>query len=142
MVLVAVGVDPCPDERDAAGGTVADPLLLSAEDPVVSVTAGDRLERDRIGAVVRLGQSEGGGHLEARDREEPALLLRLAAEEGERAESETALDRENRAERTVAARHLHVHESCRQRREVRQPGVVDAVVQEVEPTEAFGDVEG
>ena len=91
--------------------------------------------------MVGLGQREGREHLAARDRHEPPRLLLVAAEERDRAQRQAALDRDDRAERPVAARDLHVHESRRERRRVPEPRVHEAVVVEVELAHAPGEVE-
>ena len=91
--------------------------------------------------MVGLGQRERREHLAARDRREVPGLLLVAAEEGERAQREAALHGEDRAHRSVAARDLHVHEPRRQRREVREAVVLDAVVEEVELAHAPREVE-
>ena len=91
--------------------------------------------------MVGLGEGEGGEHLAARDRPEVARLLLVAAEQREGAQRETALHREDRAHRPVAARDLHVHEARREGREVGEAVVVDAVGEQVELAHPAREVE-
>ena len=68
-------VAPRPDEHDVGDRPVADPSLAPVEHPVAADLASARLERDRVRAVLGLGEAERADRLEARHRLEPAVLL-------------------------------------------------------------------
>ena len=85
----------------------------------VAVAARARLERDRVRAVVGLGQREGAELLEPRHPGQPPLLLLLGAEHRDRLHGQPGLHAQERAEAAVAAVQLHVDEAAGDRVEAR-----------------------
>src|SRR5439155_549805 len=100
-----------PDDRHVAPRGVADPLLLAVEHPGVALALRSRREATaRPGADQRLGQAEAADLFEARHRGEPLLLLLLRSTEVDGAHREAVVHAEERRERRIDARHLHLSE--------------------------------
>src|SRR5262249_60834223 len=70
---------PSPYHDDIGDAPVADPPLSAIDYVLIPLAARRRLERNRVGPVVGLGQRERAQALHPRHRRQPALLLLLAA---------------------------------------------------------------
>jgi hypothetical protein len=79
-----------------------DELLDAAEDVVVAVAVGARRDRAGVGAYVRLGQAEAAQRLAARQRNQPAGLLRVGAVGVDRSAHHRVLHADDGARRAVA----------------------------------------
>src|ERR687893_1420618 len=90
-----------PDDDDVGEGGVADPTLLTVEDPLVAFAPGRRLEHDGVRAVVGLCEAPGPDLLHPRHLGQPALLLLLAPADGYRSHREPRVDAEERVEAPV-----------------------------------------
>ena len=88
---------------DIGGLGVGDPDLAAVNHVAVVVEAGDGLLIGGIGAGVLLRQREGADRLARRERAQPALLLRVAAELGERLGDERVVDDGNHRDRGAGA---------------------------------------
>src|SRR5437588_533441 len=99
-----------PEDDDVGDGAVADPALGAVDHVLVPAPLGAGLQGDGVGAVVGLGEGEGAEALGPGHRRQPALLLLLGAEHGDRAHRQPRLDAEEGAQAAVAAVELHVHE--------------------------------
>ncbi len=141
VVVAALVVDAGPDEGDAAGGAVADPLLGAAERPSLGGAGGRGLERDGVGAVVGFGEGEGAEHGAVGEGLQPPLLLLGRAVERQRPQRQAALHRQRGGEGAVVARDLHVDQAGRQGRGVRELGVLDAVGEQLELAHALHEVD-
>src|SRR6202166_2237313 len=101
-----------PDNRDVAPWRVADPALLSIENPAVAFAlgrCGQTAARSRTDQ--RLGEAEASDLFPARHRRQPFLLLLLGAIEIDRAHRQAAVHAEEGAERRVGARQFHRDET-------------------------------
>jgi hypothetical protein len=104
-----------PHDDHVGDRAVADPALGAVEHPAVAVAAGTGLERDRVRAVVGLGQGERADGVEPCHRGQPALLLRLGSEQVDRLHREARLHPEECPQAAVAAVQLNVDEAARER---------------------------
>ena len=127
-VLVRAG----PHDDDVGDRPVADPALGAVEHPVVAVAPRARLQRDRVRAVLGLGQREGADLLEPRHGGQPALLLLLRPEHVDRLHRQPRLHAEERAEAAVAAVQLHVDQAARERAHARAAVPGDVLAEEPE----------
>ena len=93
------------DDRDVGGLARGDELLDAVQQVGAVLRLGARGDRRGIRPGVRLGEGERAEHLAARDRLQPALLLSVIAEAVQDAGDEV-VDRDDRARRAVARRHL------------------------------------
>src|SRR5882724_1387736 len=101
-----------PDDGDVAPWCVADPPLLSIENPGIAFTFGRRghaAARSRTDQ--RLGETEAADLFPAGHLRQPFLLLLLGSIEIDRAHGEAAVYAPERAERRVDARDLHRDET-------------------------------
>ena len=107
-----VGEVARPDDRQVAPRRIADPPLLSVENPGVALALGGRGQPSaRSRTDQRLGQAEAADLFPARHRRQPFLLLLLRSVEIDRAHRQAAVHAEERAERSVDARQLHRDEA-------------------------------
>ena len=111
-------------ERDAAGGAVAYPFLGAPQDPPVPVAARAGFQCDRVGAVVGFSEGKSAEYLGAGQGAQPPVLLFGAAEQSEGAQRQTGLDRDNGAERSVAAGDFHIDQTGGERGNLREAGDV------------------
>ena len=137
----AVLVAACPHHGDPAHGSVADPLLGAVEDVSALHRGGLALEPDGVGAVGRLGQRERTEELASGHVRQPALLLLVAATQGDRAHGQPALDTGHRGDGAVAARELHGHQTSGHLGHGGHAGHVHAVAEQVELAHAAHEVE-
>src|SRR5438132_7324343 len=96
--LLATG----PDNRQVGDVAVRDPALRAIEHPVFSVATRPRRHPGRVGAKLRLGQTEAPDHLACRHPWEPVLLLLLRPIAMNREHGQRALHRNEAAQPTVA----------------------------------------
>ena len=117
-------IEPLPIQR-----------LVPSRIHVVAVAAGARLQRDRVRAVLRLGQCERADRVQPRHSRQPALLLRLRAEQGDRLHRQPRLDAQERAEAAVAAVQFHVDQAAGERAHPRTSVALDVLPVEPEVRE-------
>ncbi len=127
---------PRPNHHHVGEAAVADPPLGSVQHVAVAVLPSARRQRDRIGAVIGLGQGERAELFQPRHPRQPPLLLLLGAEQRDRLHRQPGLDPEERAEAAVAAVELHVQEPGRGRVEAGAAVAVDVVADDPELAEA------
>ena len=121
-----------PDDGDVAPWCVADPPLLSIENPGIAFTlgrGGQTAARSRTDQ--RLGEAEAADLFQARHRRQPFLLLLLRSIEIDRAHGQAAVHAEEGAERRVGARQLHRDETEQLLASARA-----AIALKAEPTDA------
>jgi hypothetical protein len=121
-----------PHDDHVGDRTVADPALRAVDDPAVTVSSGTRLQRDRVRAVLGLGESEGADALQRRHRGKPARLLVIGSEQVDRLHGEAGLHPEERTEAAVAAVELHVHQTTRERAHPGASVALDVLAQQIE----------
>ena len=80
-----------------------DELLDAVQHIVVAVKRRGRAQAGRVGADVRLSQTERAKHLAARERHQPLLLLRLAREAHHDRADGAVVDRHHRAGAAIAS---------------------------------------
>ena len=112
---LAVGTVTCPYHGNVGEAGVADPAFVPADDVLVPVLAGGRLQRHRIRAVQRLGQREGAECVQPGQPGKPALPLLLRAEQVDRLHHQPGLDSEEGTQAAVTAVDLHVDQAGGQR---------------------------
>jgi hypothetical protein len=127
-----VGLVARPDHGDVGDRAVADPALGAIDDPPVTVAPGGGLQRNRVRAVVRLGQRERADLLQPGHPRQPALLLLVGPEHVDRLHGQAGLDAKERAEAPVAAVDLHVDESAGQRTHRRAPVALDVLAHDLQ----------
>ena len=99
---------------------------------LVAVAAGRGLQRDRVRTVQRLGQREGAELLQLGHRRQPALLLLLRAEHGDRLHRQPGLHPEEGAQAAVAAVEFHVDQPDGDRAHRRAAVPLDAVADDAQ----------
>src|SRR4029077_5236155 len=109
---LVVGNVTCPDDRQVAPGGIADPPLLTVEDPAVALALGGRRQAAaRSGANQRLRQAETADFLEAGHWRQPLLFLLFRPVEGDRAHGQPAVHAKEGTDRRVDARQIHRDEA-------------------------------
>jgi len=104
-----VGQVARPDDRKVAPWRVADPALLTVEDPTVAGALGGRQQAAaRARADQRFGEAEAADLLEARHWRQPLLLLLLRSIDVDGAHRQAAVHAYERRERRVGACNLHL----------------------------------
>src|SRR5918997_7048765 len=131
-----------PDDHQVGEGGVADPALGPVEHPLVAVAAGPGLERDRVRAVVGLGQAEGADLLHAGHGRQPAPLLLLVPEQGDRGHGEAGVDPEEGADAAVAPAQLHADQAGGHRAQPRAAVAGDGAAGQVEGGQLGHQLEG
>ena len=76
---------------------------------MLAIAAGGGLQGDRVRAVVRFGQGEGAGLLQAGHRREPALTLLLVAQHVDAAHAQIGVHAQEGVDRSVDPSHLPGH---------------------------------
>jgi hypothetical protein len=129
---LAVGDVAGPHDEDVGDRAVADPPLVSIEDPAVTGAPGGRLQRHRVRAVQRLGQGEGADRVQRGHAGQPPALLVLRAEHGDGPHREPGLHAEEGAQTAVATVEFHVYQADGERAHRRAAVAVDAVADHAE----------
>src|SRR6185312_6328722 len=126
-----------PDHHDVGDRAVADPLLRTADHIGVAVAARRRLQRNRVGAVIGLGQREGADLLQPGHPRQPGLLLLLRSEHRDRLHGQPGLYADEGGDTAVATAELHVDQSGRERVHRRATVALDAVTDDAQLAELF-----
>src|SRR5207244_5545311 len=101
-----------PDDGDVAPGRVADPPLLTVENPDVALALRRRGQpTGGAGTHERLSKPEAADFLQSRHRREPLLLLLFRTVDVNRAHRQTGVHTEERRERRVGASDLPLNKT-------------------------------
>ena len=117
-------------------------FFAAVEHPGVAVAPCGGLQRDRVGAVVGLGEGECADLVQPRHAREPALLLVLGAAVGDRAHGESGLDADEGADAAVSAGELHGDQPGGQRVHGRAAVALQPVTDEACRAELLDDGPG
>src|SRR5712692_4401844 len=105
-----------PDDRNVAPRRVADPLLLTVDDPGVALSFRDcRQAAGRSGTHQRLGEAEAADLFPASHWREPLLFLLFRSAKVDGTHRQAIVDTEECRDRRVEARHLHCYQAKEQR---------------------------
>jgi hypothetical protein len=105
---LVVGEVACPDDRNVAPRRVADPPLLSIENPGVAFAFGGRGHSSAGSRTHQgLGETKAADLFPSRHRGQPLLFLLLRSVEIDRAHRQAAVHTPERTERSVDACYFH-----------------------------------